>query len=551
MSEYEKHLKDPSHKYDLLVRYTHKKGHTIWVYCRGVIVRNQEGIPIKMIGTHTDVTELKLAEEKIERLFLAKNSFIASISHELRTPISGIMGLTSILLKNVENEKHVNFLRQINKSSTQLLTLVNDILDYSRMDHNKNISLSYENFSIEEVINDTIDMCKSHDYYAGIPIKLKMNSANQNVCADKTRFIQILSNIITNAIKFTEKGHISVIFDCDIMSDDKIKATIKVVDTGVGIPKSKQKNLFVEFYQVEDHKNKSNTGVGLGLAICKKLCNLMNGNISVQSKKGVGSTFIVELILQKSSVETQEFNNGNIKSKNKANFRILVAEDNAINQTVIKQYLQDLNVNYKIVDDGYKVIQSLQKRKYGLIFMDLHMPIVDGYTSTRIIRKFLSDIPIIALTANAMPGDRAVCLNQGFTDYISKPFTEQTLNTMIIKYVNDYNKKRMKIKLFDRKNIVIKPSLLEEIKRKTIRDCKKQMKIVKKSISMGKNNSASFGLHAIKNIVCIYRAYTLVTFLTDMEETPTKDKYNELVVLMKLFYKEVKHIKIENNTYKK
>ena len=517
---YKKHLANPNYPYEQLVRYHHKKGHTVWVYCKGVILR-KNNIPYKFVGIHTDVTKLKITqlelEEKIklnEKLYAAKNVFVSSISHELRTPIAGMLGLTNILLQEELTKKQKVYLQKIKSCGDNLNSLINDVLDYGRLEACK-ISINESNMHIKRELNHIIESCKNHKSYKGIDIYFHISkNCPKYILIDKDRYYQVVSNLLTNSIKYTKKGGIKI-----HVIVNKGKIITKVKDTGIGISKNKQKFLFKEFYQVN-----SGNGVGLGLAISKKIAVALGGDITVKSKKDKGSTFT--FIANAKRSKKKSVKNDSVISYN--NISILVAEDNKVNQIVISEMLKKIGVKSYVVSNGMKAINRLRKKgKYNAIFMDLHMPKVDGYTATKIIKQHLS-LPIIALTANALPGDRKKCLHRGFDGYISKPFNENDL-IKVLNTLPSAKKQIMKI------NVVLEltpmaEKMLPEIKK----SIKSNMRHLKRAADEDNKKKMKFYAHKLKNTILFLKTEHILPILEKIEEG-----YMELYVYLSILLEEL------------
>lgn len=472
MSHLEHHLRDSNFRYEQLVRYTHKNGQTVWVLCRGVAIRDASGIPVRMVGTHTDVTEIKAAEQrlkesntKLEKANSARLTFIASVSHDLRTPIAGILGLLKIIQKDKQSAPFQDMITDIEGCSRQLLMLVNDVLDFSRMDGEAELSLTFEPFVLEDIISRTCKQCRMDPRYdhEKVTIVVEEICMPNIVLGDPLRIQQILTNLLTNAIKFTPEGTITIKTRWTIEEEGFIRMMISVVDTGIGIPSGQCEKLFTNFFQADNNAGSvRSSGVGLGLAISMKLAKMMNGTITVESKEGSGSAFRVSIRLRLPADEagsptesSRPPNKSPRRPQNKkgragraANdpsplassqlkvegMRVLLVEDNRINGIVLEGFLQPIGVDTTLVKDGWEAVRALQHHSYQLVLLDLHMPYVNGYTTIKFISHHLPQLPVICLTANALESQKKACGMMGFRGFLSKPFEEKDLITIIADY---------------------------------------------------------------------------------------------------------------------
>lgn len=392
--------------------------------------------------TESKVKEAELSQAKDEaiRASKAKEQFLATMSHEMRTPLNAINGLTHFLLSENPKDDQVDSLNLLKFSADNLLVLINDILDISKIESGK-LKLDYQAFDffylVENIQKSLVYKAKenmvtiSTDYDDRLP---------QVFVGDSARITQIIYNLAGNAIKFTEKGNVKI--SIEYLSDKRGAYTfrVSVVDDGIGISSENQKKIFKSFEQADSGTARKYGGTGLGLYISKKLLQLMDSDIKLESELEKGSNFYFDLKLEKSSVVikengSDELNNLDFSGKD---ISILIAEDNMANQIVMKKFLTRANINHKIVENGSLVLEELASMSYDLIFMDLQMPVMDGYSATSAIRSkadpYFRQIPIIALTADAFSDIRVKALEVGMDDYLSKPFKPSDLYKIIHKY---------------------------------------------------------------------------------------------------------------------
>lgn len=420
-----------------------KSGDYYWVAATIVPILDENDIPRQYIAIRTDLTERKnmehqllVAVEQAEAANRAKTDFLATMSHEIRTPMNGIIGMTGLLLDSELNDQQLRFANTIRNSAEALLGVINDILDFSKMEAGK-LELEEGPFQIEALVEGVTDILMPRVKSKNIKLTTRFsNDARGIFVGDSGRIRQILLNIVGNAVKFTDEGKIDIqVSMVNRQGLDMVR--IEVADTGPGIPEAAQKRMFGRFEQADSSTARRFGGSGLGLAICRKIVESMEGSIDFESKLGVGSRFWFLLPLPRSTAELPDMI---LKSANGTeddygpSLRILVAEDNAVNQQVAVGLLNKMGHRADIADDGAEAVQLLTNGHYDLVLMDIQMPVVDGITATQLIRTMegaKKHTVIIAMTANAMPGDRETYLAAGMDDYISKPVDRRKLAALI------------------------------------------------------------------------------------------------------------------------
>lgn len=387
--------------------------------------------------------EKELLSAKSEALagIKAKDQFLSNMSHEIRTPMNGIIGLVNLLANTPLNPEQQKYVTSIQYASKNLLSLINQILDLSRINSEK-LTLDSIDFNVREVVEAAENTFTALAQEKSIVLRTVIdNNVPEKVCGDPARLNQILLNLIGNAVKFTEEGGIDVLVS-NKDTDDGPRLSIQVNDTGIGIPKNKLKDIFETFTQANLETTRKYGGSGLGLAISKELIELFGGSIHVESTEGEGSSFYFEVQLKPAS----KIENAPIRSiqpqqglLNPANFNILLAEDNKVNQLVASTILKKMGFNVEVVSNGQEVIEIVFQRHFDLILMDLQMPIMGGLDATRFIRKAtdspLSEIKIIALSASTMKEEIEKCYNVGMDDHLAKPFERADLEEKLFHHL--------------------------------------------------------------------------------------------------------------------
>ncbi len=369
--------------------------------------------------------ELEAARRSAEVASQAKSSFVANISHEIRTPVNGLLGMLELSLMDDVPEHHRETLRTAKSSGETLLGLLNDLLDFSKIDAGR-MALESIPFDIEELVTSVVHLFEPQARGKGIHLSATISGAPPHLIGDPTRLRQVLMNLTGNAIKFTDRGSVSI--DVSARAGDIWEASFAVTDTGIGIARDKQPLIFEAFTQADNDTTRKFGGTGLGLAICHRLIGLMGGTLEVRSEPGRGSVFSFVLPMQPSFVPPGPARVPE-PSPGIPQLRVLVVEDNLVNQRVAAGLLSRHGHQAIVVPNGAEAVAACRSGGFDVVLMDVHMPEMGGLEATRIIRSAEAGrrVPIIGLTASASDADRRECLEAGMDDYVSKPFRFEDL----------------------------------------------------------------------------------------------------------------------------
>lgn len=531
--------------------YISKSGKRIPVWLSFTCIKNTEGKVLGYLGVSEDYTIKKQAELDLinaknlaEQAVYAKDSFLANMSHEIRTPLNAIIGFTELITQSNLDATQLEFVNNIQTAGDNLLHIINDILDLSKIESGQLLIEAYP-FNLKSTLKHVYDLLRVKASENNIDFSLFLDSEMPEfVVGDKGRINQIMMNLAGNAIKFTEAGEVTISVKKTSETDDTVTLKFSVKDTGIGISDDKIVAVFDRFTQAEASTTRKFGGTGLGLNIVKQLVELQNGQIQVKSKLGVGSDFYFSLTfpkVQSSVIETiigSDLNNNSL-----GRLSILLCEDNELNQRLARNVIQKFGFDLDIAINGEEGIKLLLQNKYDLILMDLQMPVKDGYQTTIYIRQILKlNIPIIAMTAHSLVGEQQKCFDIGMNAYVAKPFKQQDLLNKIHLVIESSNEKPVDIP------IVSEPSPIEISSKKSIDfsyldelfggkaddDFRQEMveiflnkvptdlELFEKAIFENDYPNIKRIAHDMKSSLSMFRLKNEVTFLIKMEENAKK-----------------------------
>ncbi|HSH65122.1 MAG TPA: ATP-binding protein, partial [Bacteroidia bacterium] len=498
------------------------------------------------IGIAKNITEQKklqneliMAKQVAEESVILKEAFLANMSHEIRTPMNAIIGFTDLLLKRKLPEKELDYVQTIKKSGENLLRIINDILDVSKIDSGM-MEFEEHPISIKEIFASLSSMLSQKAKEKKLTLIFSYDEdLPDTILGDPTRLTQVILNLVGNAIKFTKSGRIEVFAKLLKEENERYQIEFSVKDTGIGISEDKLKFVFERFSQAETHTTRNYGGTGLGLSIAKQLVTLQGGTMSVSSELGKGSSFSFILNFKKTEKMyiNYQWNNSTLDEERLGKLNVLIVEDNPINIKFILSLFADYKIQIDVAENGKLAIDKVKKNAYDLILMDIEMPEMNGYVTTSIIRHELNNnIPIIAMTAHAMAGEQDKCLALGMDDYISKPINANLLfEKMLMAAASRPDKEEIKpkAKVINLDFLIDSMGGKKDVIRETIDIFLSQMpedlEIINEAVKIGDYLKIKNYAHKMKSTVSIIGIRALKPVLEEMENLGAAKKDMERI----------------------
>ena len=453
----ERYINDEIPEYSVQFRMQHPSKNYIWINARAYAIRDENSKAVRLIGTFRDITEHKNLENsltqeaiKAEKDSAAKSDFLAHMSHEIRTPLTAISGISEILQKKMDSfdDRQKELITTLISSTKSLKNLVNDILDFSKIEKGE-VELENVHFLLGNLISEINSIMSVPANEKGLTLKVVYDDVKYyEYLGDEGRIKQILINLISNAIKFTDDGVITFMASIEKRKGSEV-LSFSIQDTGIGINPDMMEYIFKEFKQGDSSISRKYGGTGLGLSISKKLAELMDGNILVESRKGLGSTFTLYLpingrgfkLIDDEDLKLKSNLNDQLSSVIQEQQCAMLVEDYEGNIVILSYLMEEIGLKYDIARSGIEALKLWKTKQYDIILMDVQMPLMDGLTATKEIRKLekennFESTPIVGMTAHALIEDKDKCIEAGMTDYVSKPIHSDILKEKILKYLD-------------------------------------------------------------------------------------------------------------------
>lgn len=532
-----------------------KNGDIAWVIISGAPFYNSKGVKEGTVGVHLDITERKNMESELrdanlksEELNKVKEMFMANMSHEIRTPMNAIIGMAELLKESVLTTSQQSYISAIASSSTNLLLLINDLLDFSKIESGY-LTLEFVTFNLPKLIakNKALVSLKADENGVNIVSDIDKNLPT-NLLGDPIRLGQVILNLLSNAVKFTNNGTVTI--KVELIEKQQNRNTLKfsVKDDGIGIEPNEFENIFEDFSQAKSTTTRLFGGTGLGLPISKKIVNLMDGKLKVKSKLNEGSDFYFTIVLEESElVEDQSAHSTQLTEDFKQK-KVLVVEDNPVNILMAKTILEKWNCNVFLAKNGIEAIEKVQQAVYDVILMDMRMPKMGGLEATQLIRnEFKISTPIIALTANAIKGENDKCLAAGMNDYVSKPYKQIELNKTLTKWMFKEDFKEIRLYNLTKLEEMNDAVFLNKMVKLFSVETDKEIELMQKALDHLDFKTVSDKAHKIKpsiSYICISRLFEEAKMIEKWEGTEAEmiNKTTVFIKDMRLVLEQLKQI---------
>ena len=454
---------DENDKGEFVIGEKHYEGHVRKLEDKTGDVRGYTVLIIDTTETYEYIKNVTEMRERAEEANRAKSDFLANMSHEIRTPMNAVVGLSELIIEESRGKKMYDYACNIKSAALNLLSIINDILDLSKVEAGK-MELVEDTYYIQLLIQDTVNLIKIAANQKGLQMKVDLaDNIPYQLYGDEGRIRQILINLLNNAVKFTKSGYISLKVFGTYADEEYVDLTFEVEDSGMGIKKKDLEKIFEAFQQVDMSKNRKTEGTGLGLAITKRLVQLMNGQIEVESEYGVGTKFTIRIrqrVMSKKTVQEVPVTKKTVSENDTRMFtcddyKVLIVDDNAINRRVAMAMVQSYGFQVSEADCGQKAITLMKEQNFDMVFMDHMMPVMDGMEAAKRIRLECGEngreAVIIALTANVVEGAKELYLENGFQDFLAKPFERMQLHEVLSTWVPKRKKNYLDIHIEEEK----------------------------------------------------------------------------------------------------